>query len=77
MSFPEKLEWIPASDGDCPENAIQAGLDSGSEVYIVRAHLDDDLIVPGKLHLTHTSAYVPYNMKEVRFSNFDHFSIYF
>lgn len=70
MSFPDKLEWIPASDGDCPENAIQAGLDSGSEVYIIRAHHDSGMIIPGKLHMSHNSAYIPYNMEEVIFRNF-------
>ncbi len=72
MSFPEKLEWIPACNGHCPENAIQAGLDSGSEVYIIRAHHDSGMIIPGKLHLTHTSAFIPYSSEEVRFRNFDH-----
>lgn len=66
MSVCGKLEWVPAADGDVPRNAIEAGIDGESKLFVARAYHPDGLIVPGKLHQSHSCVYIPYNMKEVR-----------
>ncbi|ODM93864.1 Natterin-4 [Orchesella cincta] len=66
----DNLQWCSASGGDVPKDAIRAGLDAGSKVYVARAH-HEGAIIPGKLHKTHTSVYIPYNMKEVPVENYE------
>lgn len=64
MGWPEQLEWKHASGGDCPKNAVHAGVDTGNKVYVARSHHEGHTI-PGKLHKSHSSVYIPYDGKEV------------
>lgn len=67
------LQWVPKSNGDyIASGGVHAGIDSGNELYVARAY-HEGAIVPGKLHVTHSSVYIPYNMAEVSetFTNFD------
>lgn len=66
----DHLEWVPASGGDVPKDAIRAGVDSGNKCYVARAHMEGGLI-PGKLHKTHSSVYIPFNMKEVPVDDYE------
>lgn len=59
------LQWVPKSNGEYVDNGgVHAGVDSGNELYVARAY-HEGAIVPGKLHVTHSSIYIPYNMSEV------------
>lgn len=59
------LGWVPKSNGDYVQSGgVHAGVDTGNELYVARAY-HDGAIVPGKLHVTHSSVYIPYNMVEV------------
>jgi len=65
------LQWVPKSGGDYPKTGgVHAGIDSGNELYVARAN-HEGAIVPGKLHVTHKSVYIPYNMAEVPVSNYE------
>lgn len=60
------LQWVPKSNGEyVVQGGVHAGVDSGNELYVARAY-HEGAIVPGKLHVTHSSIYIPYNMVEVR-----------
>lgn len=59
------LQWVPKSNGEYVDSGgVHAGVDSGNELYVARAY-HDGAIVPGKLHVSHSSVYIPYNMSEV------------
>lgn len=51
--------WVPASGGQVPPNAMQAGFDGSEQLYVARARHENDLI-PGKLHPSHGVCYVAY-----------------
>lgn len=61
------LSWVPKSDGEfvsSSQGGVHAGIDANSELYVARASHDGSL-VPGKLHVSHSTVYIPYNMTEV------------
>lgn len=61
------LEWVSKSNGDYVSSGsggVHAGIDSSNALYVARAH-HEGAIVPGKLHVSHNSIYIPYNMAEV------------
>lgn len=61
------LQWVPKSNGEyivSVSGGVHAGVDSGDELYVARAY-HDGAIVPGKLQVSHSSVYIPYNMSEV------------
>ncbi|XP_075156713.1 uncharacterized protein LOC142229992 [Haematobia irritans] len=55
--------WIPASNGVVPPNAVSGGFDGSDQLYVARAYHGSDLI-PGKLHPSHGCCYVPYGGEE-------------
>jgi len=63
MGDPQTISWVPQSGGDRPKFAVHAGIDEGAKLFVARAH-HDGALVPGKLHVGHSSIYIPYNMKE-------------
>lgn len=56
-------EWVAASQGELPPNAVEGGFDGSEPLYIGRAKHEDDL-VPGKLHCTHGVCYIPWGGEE-------------
>ena len=70
MGWPDQLEWKSASSGDCPKYGIHAGVDSGNKCFVARAHMEGG-VIPGKLHKTHTSVYIPYDGKEVPVEDYE------
>jgi len=70
MSAPHRLEWVSQSGGAYPPYAVHAGVDSDNELYVARAH-HEGAIVPGKLHVTHSSIYIAYNMAEVPVGDYE------
>lgn len=56
--------WLPASNGEVPENAVIGGQTVyGEKLYVVRAkHLY--LTIPGKVCPSHKCAYVPCDWRE-------------
>ncbi|OXA50535.1 uncharacterized protein LOC110853773 [Folsomia candida] len=67
---PMGIQWIPMSGGAVPPYATQAGLDSGRELYVIRAYHQGGMI-PGKLHVGHSSAYIAYGGEEVPTPNYE------
>lgn len=55
--------WVPASNGVVPPNAVSGGIDGSEQLFIARARHEADLI-PGKLHPSHGCCYVPYGSGE-------------
>lgn len=65
------LEWIPKSNGEyIASGGVHAGIDSGNELYVARAY-HEGAVVPGKLHVSHSSVYIPYNMSEIPVQNYE------
>ncbi|XP_073846291.1 uncharacterized protein [Musca autumnalis] len=60
-----KYKWVPASNGDLPENALVSGHTVYSEpLYTARA-VHDGKTLYGKLHRQYKMAYMPYGDVEV------------
>ncbi|CAG7787162.1 unnamed protein product [Allacma fusca] len=64
MGEPYRCEWVAMEGGSHPKFGVHAGIDSGNKLYVARAH-HEGAIVPGKLHISHSHVYIPYNMEEV------------
>ncbi|KAG4077532.1 hypothetical protein HA402_002959 [Bradysia odoriphaga] len=65
------LYWVPKSNGEYVESGgVHAGTDSGNELFVARAY-HEGAVVPGKLHVSHSSVYIPYNMSEVPVQNYE------
>ncbi|GFY78725.1 DUF3421 domain-containing protein [Trichonephila inaurata madagascariensis] len=62
-SYRPVAEWVPASNGSVPPNAIEVGYDGGDIIYVGRAHHQGDNI-PGKLVPSHGSCYVAWGGEE-------------
>lgn len=67
---PYTIQWVPKSGGSHAKFAVHAGLDSGKKLYVARAHHNGG-IVPGKLHIGHSSVYIPFDGKEVPKSSYE------
>jgi hypothetical protein len=63
-SQPNTIQWVPMRGGAHPPYATQAGLDSGRELYVIRAFHEGGMI-PGKLHVGHNDAYIAYGGLEI------------
>jgi len=61
---PATIQWLPSRGGQAAPYAVPAGLDSGRELYVIRAYHEGGT-VPGKLHVGHSSAYIAYAGNEV------------
>jgi len=68
MSY--ELEFEPSSSGRCPAHAVPGGTENGETLYIARAQHGGS-IVPGKLHCSHRTAYIPYGGQEHRKTNYE------
>jgi hypothetical protein len=64
MYEPKACEWIPMEGGNHPKFGVHAGIDSGNKLYVARAH-HQGAMVPGKLHISHSHCYIPYDSVEV------------
>jgi len=64
------IQWTPSSNGSYPADAIIAGFDNGSPVYVARVTYEK-AIIPAKLHASHSSAYAALNGKEVPMKNYE------
>ncbi|XP_070495871.1 uncharacterized protein [Chironomus tepperi] len=63
--------WIEASNGDVPKNAVIGGrAEDGETLYVARAKYLF-LTIPGKLHPSHKSAYVPFDSKELAVKTYE------
>ncbi|XP_065204333.1 golgin subfamily A member 6-like protein 25 [Planococcus citri] len=59
------ISWVPARNGNFPQNAILGGHnDQGENLYVGRAMVKDSVWVPGKLLPKHKSLCVPFNRQE-------------
>lgn len=63
-------EWVSASQGEVPTNAVQGGFDGSDPLYVARARHEDDL-VPGKLHSTHGVCYIAWGGNEHSYNKYD------
>ena len=62
-----KYEWIPSSNGQVPDRAIQGGhTSSGEPLYICRVD-HERVLTPGKIHPSHKSCFIAYGSKEYRY----------
>jgi hypothetical protein len=73
---PMGIEWVQMSDGEHPAYAIQAGIDSGSQLFVARAFHEGGMI-PGKLHDGHSSAYVAYGGEEIPKAVYEVYTFFF
>ena len=54
-----KLQWVSGSNGWHPEEAVKAGTDRWDPIFVARAS-HQGCLIPGKLHPSHETAYVPW-----------------
>ena len=63
-----KFKWIPSSNEQVPERAIQGGhTSSGEPLYICRVvhkGIMEGVLTPGKIHPSHKGCFVAYDSKE-------------
>ncbi|KAJ2947697.1 hypothetical protein O0L34_g9466 [Tuta absoluta] len=63
--------WVPASDGNVPQNAYPAGeTKEGETLFIGRAHHKGSIIT-GKVHQTHKVCYITYAGKEIPVKDYE------
>ena len=70
MADPKCCDWVSSEGGQHPKFGVHAGIDGGNKLYVIRAH-HEGAVVPGKLHMGHTHAYIAYDMKEVPVFNYE------
>jgi len=70
MAPPNKITWVSPKNGKHPKFSVHAGMDNGQKVYVARAHHQNG-IIPGKFVTGHTSAYIPFDSKEIAVSNYE------
>ncbi|CAH8434713.1 unnamed protein product [Schistosoma bovis] len=64
-------QWVPASSGRVPANALLAGITNTSEpLYITRAMVQDELCI-GKVNCSQKFASLPYKGKENKVKHYD------
>lgn len=65
------IDWVQASFGNIPPNAVSAGNTSnGERLYVGRAHHEGSLTV-GKVHPSHGCLYISFGGREVRHDHFE------
>lgn len=65
------LCWIKASGGESVDNAVVAGnAGDGAELHVARVQLDPEL-APGKLHIGHSCAYIPFHEEEEQHDEYE------
>lgn len=65
------LDWIYASCGHYPSNAIQGGMTkNGEKLFIGRAHHHGSQVI-GKVHPSHHTLYIPFDGDEVSIKNYE------
>ncbi|CAL1288387.1 unnamed protein product [Larinioides sclopetarius] len=69
-SYRPVAEWVQASSGSIPPNAIEVGYDGGDIIYVGRAHHQGDNI-PGKLVPAHGSCYVAWGGEEHAYHQYE------
>lgn len=62
---PRRITWVPKSNGTHAKFAVHAGIDSGRKLYVARAHHNGG-VIPGKLHVGHDCAYIPFGGEEIK-----------
>lgn len=69
-----KGSWVKTSDNNIPRNALRAGYAEHTLeiLYLGRAE-HNGMMVPGKVHPSHSVCYVPYNGEEVAHTEYEIF----
>ncbi|XP_050051308.2 uncharacterized protein [Dermacentor andersoni] len=68
---PEKLDWVPATEGDVPIGALQGGSTSdGEQLFIGRVQNGDNVLV-GKVQPSHKVLYVAHEDQELKFDEYE------
>ncbi|KOB76685.1 Farnesoic acid O-methyltransferase, partial [Operophtera brumata] len=62
--------WLQTYDGCIPPHAVPGGYESGKPLFIGRARVDDNLI-PGKVHCSHQTCYLPYSNTEINMREYE------
>lgn len=63
--------WVPASNGNVPENAIVTGYtEMGEDLYTGRAQYEG-ILLGGKVHRSHGVLYMPFNGQEVNIKEYE------
>jgi hypothetical protein len=65
-----QVSWVASTNGRVPSNAIIAGNERGSQVFVCRGNTNSNLIA-GKLVVGFPHCYLPLNGAEIRLSNYD------
>uniref|UniRef100_A0A1B0D3A9 Uncharacterized protein n=1 Tax=Phlebotomus papatasi TaxID=29031 RepID=A0A1B0D3A9_PHLPP len=65
------VSWVPSSNGNVPYNAVMGGYTTeGEPLYVGRA-VHDGLLIPGKIHPSRETLYIPYDGKELKFREYE------
>ncbi|CAG4945288.1 unnamed protein product [Colias eurytheme] len=71
VANPNKVRWIPASNGQVPSGAITGGnTHTGEPLYIARVRHRGS-ITPGKVHPSHGCAYISFDGSEINYKNYE------
>lgn len=67
--------WVCSKSGEIPKNGFPGGYtQNGETLYIGRVRHDNKLLV-GKIHPSYKTCYIPYNGKELEFSEYEVFVV--
>ncbi|XP_031333180.1 carboxypeptidase Y-like [Photinus pyralis] len=67
----QRFDWVPACSGNIPPGAVEGGrTESGEPLYIGRVWHDGANTV-GKVHPSHGCCYIPYDSREMSFSDYE------
>ena len=59
MSVPPGLAWVRSNGGQKVKGAVEGGSEEGG-MYVGRIQHGSGDLLPGKIHLSHGTCYVPY-----------------
>ncbi|RWS02449.1 uncharacterized protein B4U79_06516 [Dinothrombium tinctorium] len=66
-----ELVWLPASDGELPSGALQAGVTEDGEVLYIGRHEHEGSSTIGKVHPSHGCLYIPFGGEEIRYNDYE------
>lgn len=69
-----KGSWVKTTDDNIPRNALRAGyVEHERQILFLGRAEHNGLMVPGKVHPSHSVCYVPYNGQEVAHNKYEIF----
>ncbi|CAF1105894.1 unnamed protein product [Didymodactylos carnosus] len=66
-----RLQWIPASNGQIPHGAIPGGTASDGATYYIGRAEHEGRLTPGKVHVHNQCLFLPFDGSEHQYSNYE------